>query len=108
MSGDWFSDRSSTGEVDAADVITPAVFDHLFALLALGALVSFSKSRDGGAVAVTVTHDGEWRREWFRSSEELERWIANGVEAVTRRASDPPSGGSVRRLRGSQNGTRAR
>lgn len=59
---------SSGAVVSAAEVLDAANVGRLHELVDLGALVSVSRSRDGGAVAVTVTWDGEWERHWFRSA----------------------------------------
>jgi hypothetical protein len=70
--------RGAGAVVPTGDVIGPANLVHVQALVDMGCLVSLSRSRDGGAVSVTVTFDGEWEREWFRDAEsanlQLEEW----------------------------------
>lgn len=100
MAGDWFSQQAQGSTVAVGDVLAGEAWDHALTLLELGCLVSFSKSRDGGALSCTVTHDGQWRREWFRNAEDLAVWLGHGVQAVSALAKGPPSGGSVQRLRG--------
>jgi hypothetical protein len=74
------------------DVLGSAPLKRVAELVDMGALVSLSRSRDGGAVAVTVTWDGEWERQWFRSEADailqLDEWagmvgdLSNGRESV--------------------------
>lgn len=45
--------------------------ERLCALVDLGALVSLSRSRDGGAHLVVVTFDGVAERKWFRDPGDL-------------------------------------
>ena len=51
-------------------------------LVDAGALVSLGTTSDGGALSVTVTADGRWRREYFREEDELLAWIAEAIPAV--------------------------
>jgi len=54
----------------------------LWDCVALGALVSLGTTSDGGALGVTVTVDGRWRRVYVRSAEELEAFVAEAQPAV--------------------------
>lgn len=79
---DWFDVGGSGQPVDV-----PALFDGpsaegVYALVQMGALVSLGTTSDGGALGVTVTVDGRWRREYFREAEELLGWLAEALPAV--------------------------
>lgn len=79
---DWF-DAGGTGK----EVDVPALFDGpsaegVWSLVQCGALVSLGTTSDGGALGVTVTVDGRWRREYFRDAEDLLTWLAEALPAV--------------------------
>lgn len=81
--GDWFDGGRGAGS--AVDV--PALLDSkggagLLELVGFGALVSMGLTSDRGALGVTVTVDGRWRREYFRDAEELGVWVAEALPAV--------------------------
>jgi hypothetical protein len=102
---DWFDVQGGSGS--AVDV--PALLDSVGGsavgdLVALGALVSLGTTRDGGALGITVTVDGKWRREYFRDPEELQVWMAEALPAVKaaveRLAASAERGSRPRRSRG--------
>lgn len=102
---DWFDGAGNGAQLDAVEVLTELnVSRGVAELVAAGSLVSMGTTSDGGALGVTVTVDGRWRREYFRSSDELLAWIAEALPAVqAARASQPASGvsgGGSRRRRG--------
>lgn len=102
---DWFDGAGSGALVDAVEVLTEQNANRGIAeLVEAGSLVSIGKTSDGGAIGVTVTVDGRWRREYFRNVDDLKAWIAEAIPAVeAARASQPASGGSgngSRRRRG--------
>lgn len=81
MSQSWF-DSGGTGNGSLADVplvLDPAALDAIVRLVVRGALVSIGTTRDGGAVGVTVTYDGAWRREYFRAADDLAKFL-DGAE----------------------------
>ena len=78
--------------------------DLLHEIAGCGALVSMGTTSDGGALSVTVTVDGRWRREYFRDGDALGDWLASGAEAIRRaveqsRATRQPVNGR-RRVKG--------
>lgn len=103
MAGRRFGDGASGrgAVVPAGEVLTAAVIERALGLVDLGALVSLSRSRDGGAVSVTVTYDGEYEREWFRSEADailqLDEWHGM-IEDAAREA--PPAARAQRSRRG--------
>jgi hypothetical protein len=87
VNGSWLAGGGNGGEVDVTEIIGDVtVAKALAELVQLGPLVSIGTTRDGGALGVTVTVDGEWRRDYFRSRDELLVWLAEaipGVEALS-------------------------
>lgn len=80
--GDWLDEGGSGTPLDVPALFDSAVPDGLALLVGTGALVSLGVTRDGGALGVTVTVDGRWRREYFRESEDLVSWLSEAVPAV--------------------------
>lgn len=95
---DWFEVGGSGKELDV-----PALFDGpsaegIWSLVQCGALVSLGTTSDGGALGVTVTVDGRWRREYFRDAEDLLTWLSEALPAV-RLAREASAASSVPRTR---------
>lgn len=79
-----FMDRGRRGPaVDVGALLDVSSVEYLSGLVELGVLVSLSRSRDGGAFAVTITYDGDYVREWFREAEELHDWLKEALEELT-------------------------
>lgn len=93
-----WNDSSTKGRVDLASLLDATSMEHLIDLVALGALVSFGTSKDGGALSVHVRCGDVKNREWFRSDEELHDWLSEGVTALREVESRGPS--NVKPLRG--------
>jgi hypothetical protein len=83
-------------EVDLEEVLDATMLELLREVVSAGALVSIGASRDMGALSVTVTMNGEWDREWFRTAEELHEWLKEAA-VVVRDMTPSPSTGSRRR-----------
>lgn len=81
-----------------AEVLDATFLELLVELVELGVLISIGASRDKGAVQVTVTANGEWDREWFRTDEELVDWLREAVVVV--RAMEPQPSTASRRRKG--------
>lgn len=97
---DWFDNTGRGSPVDVAAVMDSGAPECLWRLVAGGALVSVGTTSDGGALGVTVTLDGRWRREYFRDSEELTSWLLEAAAAVDgARAAAPPAASTARRRR---------
>lgn len=94
MSDDWFDGGGSLHAVDVPAVLDCDGWAGLVECVALGALVALGTTRDGGALGITVTVDGRWRREYFRDGEELTAWVAEALPAV-RRAVEAPQPAST-------------
>lgn len=94
-----FFDEQGTGSaVDVAALMDSGVPEVLWRIVAGGALVSIGRTSDGGALGITVTLDGRWRREYFRDSDEAVDWLLRAAEAVES-APPPASSGSRQRSR---------
>lgn len=77
---DWLDEGASGSAVDVAVVMDSAASDLAWRIVAAGALLSFGRTSDGGALGVTVTIDGRWRREYFRDSEQLTDWLTGAAD----------------------------
>lgn len=102
MAGRRFGEGSSSraSEVPANGVVDERNTERILQLVDFGALVSLSRSRDGGAVSVTVTFDGTYEREWFRDAGaaalQLDEWLGLIEEAARER---PPAANAQRSRR---------
>ena len=80
---DWFEQGGGgAGALDVPALLDSAGGQAIGDLVATGALVSLGLTRDGGALGITVTVDGRWRREYFRDADELQLWMAEALPAV--------------------------
>lgn len=97
----WFDEGTSSSPADIAALLdSDKIAAHLVGIIEHGALLSIGKTSDGGAMSVTVTLDGKWRREYFRDQVALEQWLEQAYDAVAS-APTPAS-------RGRGSGTRGR
>lgn len=83
---DWFEAGGSGNPVDVSALLDSEAMQHLATMVAAGALVSIGTTSDGGALGVTVTVDGRYRREYFRDGQALWEWTEAAVEPVTEAA----------------------
>lgn len=82
MAEDWFEGGGSGKKVDVAALLDSQGALALWEVVEIGALLSIGMTRDGGALGVTVTVDGRWRREYFRDPEDLAMWMSEALPAV--------------------------
>ena len=78
----WFDEAGSGSAVDVESLMDSGVPALMWRIVTAGALVSVGRTSDGGALGVTVTLDGKWRREYFRDSDEMTDWMARAAQAV--------------------------
>jgi len=97
MPGDWFTEDGAGEKLDVLAVLDPGALDAVVAVVATGALVSLGMSGDGGALSLTVTSDGRWRREWFRDGEAIRQWLAGAAEFLRNGGGRSTPTGSRRR-----------
>jgi hypothetical protein len=84
MAGSWLQGGGNGNAVDVVELLSDAQLVKGFAeMVAAGALVSLGTTSDGGALGITVTINGEWRREYVRSHDELAAYLAEAVPGVT-------------------------
>ena len=91
----WFDEGGSGARLDVAALGDSRGATMLWELVGHGALVSVGVTSDGGALGVTITVDGRWRREYFRDAESLDLWCEEAMAPVieaceARRASSVP------------------
>lgn len=87
---DWFDSGSSSSPADVGALLdSDKIVAHLVGIIERGALLSLGKTSDGGAMSVTVTLDGRWRREYFRDQGDLEVWVEQAYDAVS--SAPPPA-----------------
>lgn len=80
---DWFDGGGNGSPVDVPALLDSGVPGLLGDLVGMGCLVSIGTTSDGGAVGITVTLDGRWRRQYFRDSEEATSWLLEAKQAIT-------------------------
>ena len=101
---DWFDEAGRGARCDVPALLDSTGGAALAELVECGALVSMGLTRDGGALGITVTVDGRWRREYFREAEELASWTAEALpavrQAVAALAASSAQSGRPRRSRG--------
>jgi hypothetical protein len=79
---EWFAAGRNGSKVDVAAMFDNKAPELLWELLGYGALASLGLTSDGGALGVTLTVDGAWRREYFRQAEDLEIWLSDAREPI--------------------------
>jgi hypothetical protein len=100
VSGSWFDGAGNGNAVDVFEVMDSAATKLLLDCVEAGALMSLATTRDGGALGVTVTVDGQWRREYFRDPAALCEWLTGAQDAIaaeTSRGRPPAEAGKRRR-----------
>lgn len=83
MAGSWLDGGGSGKQVDVHEAIDADAMKGLLEMVEAGALVSLGTTSDGGAMAITVTVDGQWRREYMRTHDEVMAYLAEAVPGVT-------------------------
>jgi len=81
-SGDWLDGGGNGSAVDVTELLDVQPAKGIAELVQLGALVSLGTTSDGGALGVTVTVDGKYRRDYFRNVDELLAWLAEAIPGV--------------------------
>lgn len=94
---DWFDGGGNGQAVDVRAVLDSGATGVLFDCVALGALVSLGTTSDGGALGVTVTVDGRWRRAYVRNDEDLAAFVSEAFPAVKALLDAPAASSAPRR-----------
>jgi len=98
---DWFEGAGNGAQVSLDELLADGAGAVLARIVDAGALLSMGLTSDGGALSVTVTLDGRWRRDYFRTPAELREWLTDAAVAVeSGNAARPASSGPRRRKRG--------
>lgn len=96
----WFDEAGNGDPVDVVALLDSGVPVLVGRIVSAGALVSIGTTSDGGALGITVTLDGRWRREYFRDSEAASEWLMLALAAVEDEAGrQPASSGRRKRSR---------
>lgn len=82
MADDWFDEGGSGSPVDVEALLDSTIPKFVARIVTAGALVSMGTTSDGGAMSITVTLDGRWKRVYFREVEEATDWLTGAAEAV--------------------------
>lgn len=82
MAGSWLDGGGGGKAVDVVGIVDAKACNGLMQIVEYGALLSMGTTSDGGALGITVTIDGEWRREYVRNADELMAYLAEAVPAV--------------------------
>jgi hypothetical protein len=100
---DWLDEGGTGSAVDVAALMDSAAAELAWRVVGAGALLSFGRTSDGGALGVTVTIDGRYRREYFRNAEDLVDWLTGAAEFAEAMAEREPAGsGRRKRQRGAR------
>lgn len=100
MAGSWLDGGGGGKSVDVVEIVDGQACKGLMQIVEYGALLSMGTTSDGGALGITVTIDGEWRREYVRNHEELMAYLAEAVPAVEElMGASRPSAGQRKRSR---------
>lgn len=84
MAGSWLDGGGSGSAVDVNELLADAqLVAGLADIVAAGALLSLGTTSDGGALGITVTVNGSWRREYVRNADELKLYLAEAVPGVS-------------------------
>ncbi len=68
--------------MDVPALLDSRASDLLGVAVGAGALVSLGLTSDGGALGVTITVDGRWRREYHRDADSLVEWLTGGMPDI--------------------------
>jgi len=77
---DWLDEGASGSTVDVAALFDSKAAELAWRVVQAGALLSLGRTSDGGALGVTITSDGRWRREYFRTDDELVAFLEGAAE----------------------------
>lgn len=82
----WLDGGTSNSPVDVQKILDTSAFSSVCSMIEAGALVSFGTTSDGGALGITITVDGSWRREYVREAEEFEMLVLEAAPEVVEAA----------------------
>ena len=94
---DWFDGGGNGSPVDVPQLLDCEATTGLYEVVGMGALVSLGTTSDGGALGVTVTVDGRWRRAYVRNPEDLAAFVKEALDAVTTLLASPTASSGPRK-----------
>jgi hypothetical protein len=94
---DWFDGAGNGQAVDVGALFDSDATGWFSRIIQGGALLSLGTTFDGGALGVTVTVNGRWRREYFRTSEDLIEWLSAAADAVEQADARPSASSEPRK-----------
>lgn len=80
--GDWLDAGGIGDAIDVPALLDSAAGRLIYEVAGYGALVGIGLTGDGGALGITITVDGRYRREYFRSAEDLADWLGGGLDDI--------------------------
>jgi len=96
---DWFDGGGNGSPCDVPKLLDAEATGVLWDMVGMGALVSLGTTSDGGALGITITVDGRWRRTYVRDPEDLATFVSEALPAV-RTACEGMRASSAPRSRG--------
>lgn len=99
MRGDvgWLDGGTSGSPVDVTKCLDNSAFRLVCEVIEAGALVSFGTTSDGGALGITITVDGAWRREYVRDETEFELLMSEAAPEVIEAATQARASAAQRK-----------
>ena len=101
---DFFNAQKAGHAVDLEDSLDATFLEHVRDLVGSGALVSVGTTRDGGALSLTITYDGQWRREYLTATDEVHEYLKLAAVTINELASRAPAPTSTVQRRRSRRG----
>lgn len=80
--GDWLDGAGNGSAIDIPAMFDGQLGDMVAEVCATGALVGLGLTSDNGALGITVTVDGRYRREYFRDGESGAEWLTAGLDDI--------------------------
>lgn len=88
---DFFGKQRVGMAIDLTETLDVTFLEYLRELVDAGTLVSTGTTRDGGALSLTVTFDGQWRREYMTSRDDCHSFLAEACKAIRDAGGRPPA-----------------
>lgn len=93
MASGLLGDSSNGHVADIGAFMDSDIPGHIARIVDLGCLVSIGTTRDAGAISLTITHEGDWDREYFRGATDGVEWLEAAYKVLTARGLAPKSNG---------------
>jgi hypothetical protein len=94
MSG-LLGNGANGSRIEVSALLDSPLAQRIGTVVDLGCLVSVGTTRDRGALSITITYEGEWDREYFRSVDDAIAWLESAHAILSARglggSSQPPT-----------------